>query len=162
MSEMSEYGGAMITATKEYSWDMAHMLAGHGGLCKNVHGHTYKMQVTIFHIPPHKLEPEGPAEGMVVDFKDLKSVVQELIVNELDHGFMAWSLTKDKAELAVIKALSDNGRKVVLVDYRPTAENMAINFLHQINYQLNIIGAPYQVISVKVWETPTSFAEAML
>jgi len=150
-----------ITATKEFSWDMAHMLAEHEGLCLNVHGHTYVMHVTVFHKPPHKLEIQGPANGMVVDFKGLKEVVKELIVDPLDHAFMGWEHSTDTAEQMIIAVLRKHKRKLQLVGYRPTAENMATNFLLMLNSKLTEMEAAYGVISVKVWETPTSYAEAM-
>lgn len=152
----------MITATKEFNWSMSHMLADHEGLCLNLHGHTYVMHVTAFHKPPHKVEPEGPARGMIVDFKELKHVVNELIVDPLDHSFMGWEKSPDGCEQFIIGALRKFNRKLVLVDYRPTAESMAINFLASLNARLDELGADYHILSVKVWETATSFAEAIL
>ena len=149
-----------VTATKEFSWDMAHMLAGHEGLCVNLHGHTYKMQVTVQHKPPHVLEAEGPAQDMVVDFKELKEIVQRVIIDPLDHAFMGWEHSPDTCEQLVIGALRKTGRKLQLVGYRPTAENMAINFLMMLRRES--MSTSYQVICVRVWETPTSFSEAML
>jgi 6-pyruvoyltetrahydropterin/6-carboxytetrahydropterin synthase len=153
---------AFVTATKEFSWDMSHMLAEHEGLCLNVHGHTYVMHVTVYHKPPFKLEPAGPASGMIVDFKGLKEVVKELIVNPLDHAFMGWEHSPDTVEQMIIALLRKYKRKHQLVGYRPTAENMAINFLKMINAKLEELEANYEVGCVKVWETPTSFAEAVL
>lgn len=155
-------GDIFVTATKEFTWDMAHMLAAHEGLCLNIHGHTYKMQVTVQHRGPYALEVEGPAQGMIVDFKDLKNVVKELIVDPLDHAFMGWEHSPDTVEQFVIGTLRKYGRKVQLVGYRPTAENMAIQFLGMINARLVEIGANYRAICVRVWETPTSFGEAIL
>jgi len=151
-----------ITATKEFSWDMSHILAEHEGLCLNLHGHTYIMHVTVFHKPPHKLEPKGPAQGMIVDFKGLKEVVKNLIVDPLDHAFMGWEHSPDGCEQMIIATLRKYKRKHQLVGYRPTAENMAINFLLMINSELENINAPYRANCVKIWETPTSYAEAIL
>lgn len=153
--------GAMITATKEFTWDMAHMLAEHEGLCANLHGHTYKMQVTVVHKLPNKLELDGPARGMIVDFKELKNIVKELITDPLDHAFMGWIDTPDPCEKKLIQTLGTYNKKMVLVDFRPSAENMALDFLARIDQRLRELSAAYTVAEVKIWETPTSFATAI-
>jgi len=80
----AEGGDPMITVTKEFSFDCAHMLTGHEGPCKNLHGHTYKLQVEVTSYSG--VQEEGPSKGMIVDFKDLKQIVKELIVDKLDHS----------------------------------------------------------------------------
>lgn len=148
-----------IYITKEFKWDMAHMLAGHDGLCRNIHGHTYKMQVKVSRKSGSLIEGTEHSDGMVIDFKDLKTIVKESIIEPLDHAFMYWTKSPDEVEHQIADVLIRNERKVVKVDYRPTAEEMAQNFMKVLceeldKYQIN-------VISIKVWETPTSFAEAM-
>lgn len=147
-----------IYVTKEFQWDMAHMLAEHQGLCKNIHGHTYKMQVTVTPTSGELIRGTGAADGMVIDFKDLKEMVKGKIVDPLDHAFMYWTGSSDPVEHQIAELLLQNGRKVFKVEYRPTAEEMAGSFLGILREEL----AQYQVnvVSVKVWETPTSFAEA--
>ena len=66
-----------ITITKEFTWDMAHMLAGHLGLCKNLHGHTYKMHVKVC----SKEDSVCERQDMVMDFKDLKEIIKEKIID---------------------------------------------------------------------------------
>lgn len=147
-----------IYVTKEFQWDMAHMLAEHQGLCKNIHGHTYKMQVTVIRKSDTLISGTGASDGMVIDFKDLKIIVKRKIVEPLDHAFMYWSQSPDQVEHQIAELLLQNDRKVYQVNYRPTAEEMALNFFNILSQELE----QYQVkvVSVKVWETTTSFAEA--
>lgn len=143
-----------LTVTKEYTWDMAHMLSNHKGLCQNVHGHTYKMQIEVSQ--DILLAEHDPAsEGMVIDFKDLKNVVKSLIVDPLDHAFMGWDKGNYK-EQKVIETLVDCGMKVKIVPYRPTAESMAMGFFEELCKPLRKEGIILN--KVTIWETATSFA----
>lgn len=147
-----------ISVTKEFTWDMAHMLANHGGMCQNLHGHTYKMQVEIVRITGNLIEGTGHSDSMVLDFKDLKDIVNERIVKELDHAFMYWVNSPDKTEHEIARILIQSGKKVVKVEYRPTAEEMALNFLRILRDEFKKFDV--DVKSIKVWETPTSYAKA--
>ncbi|EYE87850.1 precorrin-3B C17-methyltransferase [Fervidicella metallireducens AeB] len=147
-----------ISVTKEFTWDMAHMLAHHEGMCQNLHGHTYKMQVEIVRFTGNLIKGSDPSKGMVLDFKDLKDIVNERIVKELDHAFMYWVNSPDKTEHEIARILIESGKKVVKVDYRPTAEEMALNFLRILRDEFKKFDV--DVKSVKVWETPTSYAKA--
>lgn len=150
----------MISVTKEYSWAMAHMLAEHPGLCKNIHGHNYKMEVTISKID---IEHEGYADGensfkitgMVMDFKDLKKIVQEKLVDKLDHAFMYNQFSTDDVELEVASILENHGKKTYKVNYRPTAENMAKDFYKILDMHMPI---GTNVTRIKIYETDTSYA----
>lgn len=155
---MEEY---LLSATKEFTWDMAHMLCGHQGLCKNLHGHTYKMEVTVCLKNGLVQEGRGPAEGMVVDFKEVSTIVKSLIVEPLDHATMIYYGTTDEFEKELGALLSKYEKKCYLVDYRPTAENMAIMFLHQINKALVEQEKPYLAVKIRLYETPTSYAEVI-
>lgn len=149
-----------LTITKEYTWDMAHMLAEHEGLCLNVHGHTYKMQVDVARKQGATfVQTTGPASGMVTDFKELKEVVANNLVCTLDHSFMYWTKSPDQVEHVIANALIGANRRVIQVPYRPTAENMAMDFIMLINRSLKLREADYFVTSLRIWETPTSFAE---
>ena len=146
-----------ITATKEFKWDMAHMLDGHEGLCKNLHGHTYKMEVTVVSA---NVQEEGPAKGMICDFKELKEIVNTVIVDELDHATMINIYSEDKFEKELQELLLEHEKKVVPVAYRPTAENMAVAFLYLLNNYLEAAMKNYRVSQIKLYETPTSYAIA--
>lgn len=145
-----------LTATKEFKWEMAHMLTGHEGLCKNVHGHSYKMQVTVSRESRTVLS--GPSKGMVLDFSDLKRSIEKELVDHLDHAFMIDG-SADGLEKQLHQLLEGKS-KLYVVMYRPTAENMAQDFFAQISTILEEhFGNTVQLESVKVWETVTAFAE---
>jgi 6-pyruvoyltetrahydropterin/6-carboxytetrahydropterin synthase len=146
-----------ITVTKEFSWDMSHMLAGHEGLCKNLHGHTYKMHVEVSGLNGVLKDDNPSSKGMVIDFKHLKEVVKNSIVDKLDHGFMYWSNSTDEVEHQIANILKMNNRKVIEVGYRPTAEEMVSNFYQILSEKLRALDT--ELISIKLWETPSSFAE---
>lgn len=147
-----------VSITKEFSWNMAHLLAGHEGLCKNLHGHTYKMQIEVARKIENIITSDISTKGMVIDFKELKNLVNVKIVEPLDHAFIYWVNSPDPVEHEIGKILLKNGRKVARVNYRTTAEEMAINFFNRLTKEFLIIDI--ELKSVKVWETPTSFAEA--
>ncbi len=147
-----------ISITKEFSWDMAHMLSDHRGLCKNLHGHTYRMQVQISRKNKGVVEDTLHSDGMVMDFSDLKAIVQRKIIEPLDHAFMFWCDTNDPVERQIAELLESSGKKVATVKYRPTAEEMAASFLEDLTQEL--AGSDVIVDKIKIWETATSFAEA--
>jgi 6-pyruvoyltetrahydropterin/6-carboxytetrahydropterin synthase len=146
-----------VSITKEFSWNMAHLLAGHEGLCKNLHGHTYKMQIEVTRKTEDVITSDASSQGMVIDFKDLKQLVNVKIVEPLDHAFMYWINSPDKVEQEIGEILIKNGRKVARVNYRTTAEEMAMNFFSVLTKDLLKINI--ELKAVRVWETPTSFAE---
>ena len=146
-----------VFVTKEFTFDCAHMLSGHEGLCKNLHGHTYKLQITVSSFAG--VIKEGPSEGMIVDFKDLKAIVKERIVDKFDHSYVMWA-NGSEVEHSIGDLLSQEGMKVVIVKYRPTAENMAQAFYDELKGVLREHKA--RIVGVKVWETPTSYAEVTM
>ena len=146
-----------VSITKEFSWDMAHLLAGHEGLCRNLHGHTYKMQIEVTRKTEDVINSEINCKGMVIDFKDLKQLVVDKIVEPLDHAFMYWVNSTEPLEHEIAEILIKNNRKVAKVNYRPTAEEMAMSFFSILTKELMPLNLKLK--AVKVWETPTSFAE---
>lgn len=150
----------MLTVTKEFVWDSAHMLYEHKGLCKNVHGHTYKMQVEVARIDSEDgVINTGPSEGMVIDFKDLKKIVKEDLVDKLDHAFITSGDYSAREEHEITQLLTNLGMKVYNLGERPTAENMAREFARFLNRRLTEDYCGIRLISVTVWETPTSFSK---
>ncbi|MFW6028852.1 MAG: 6-carboxytetrahydropterin synthase QueD [Halanaerobiales bacterium] len=137
-----------MKVTKEFKFDMSHMLAGHPGLCKNLHGHTYKLEVTV---------EDELVDGMVIDFKDLKNIVNGLIVDKCDHAFMYNQLSNDDAEHDVARVLNEHHKKVVKTNFRPTAENMVIWIFGVLFHDGDL-----NIKKIRLYETPTSYAEATL
>lgn len=140
-----------IRITKLFNFETGHALYGYDGKCKNVHGHSYKLSVTVSGKPI--TDTTHVKFGMVIDFSDLKKIVTEEIVTVFDHATV---FNKNTPHVELAKELKDRGHHVILVDYQPTSEMMVIDFAEKIKKRLpeNI-----QLHSIKLQETDTSFAE---
>ena len=139
-----------IKITKQFSFEMAHALRNYDGLCRNIHGHSYKMDITLAGQPLH--DESSPKNGMVMDFGDLKRLVNEEIISLLDHALVL----SDKTDNQLIEILKQNYEKIVIVDFQPTTENL-LNFIaDKIKARL-----PERVAltCVRLRETDTSYAE---
>lgn len=148
----------MTTAvTKEITFDCAHMLSGHRGKCANLHGHTYKVQVAVVGMPKRD---EGSDYGMVIDFGDLKDVLQSCIVDKFDHAviFSAESF-RNEAEKELLDWVRKYNMRHHIMHGRTTSEMMACEMQRDISNALRHINIPFDHVAVRVWETPTSFAE---
>lgn len=147
----------MTTAvTKEITFDCAHMLSGHRGKCANLHGHTYKVQVTIL----GELKDSGSSLGMVLDFGDLKGVLQDHIVSVYDHAIIfSAEPFRNKAEEELLDWARRNKMRYHIMNGRTTSETMAHEMQLDIQIALSQINILFDHVSVRVWETPTSFAE---
>ena len=142
---------AAIRLTKEFSFEMAHTLAGYDGPCREIHGHSYKLFVTVKGEPV--ADAAEPKYGMVMDFGELKRIVGRLIVDRYDHA-LVMRATADNGEL--IRTLRGNYAKIEVVDYQPTCENMVARFAAAIEKELP---AGVELFSIRLHETVTSFAE---
>lgn len=140
-----------IRITKQFSFETGHALYGYDGKCKNVHGHSYKLSVTVIGSPI--TDRNNVKYGMVIDFSDLKKIVKEDIVDLFDHATV-FNARTPHIELA--NELKERGHHVILVDYQPTSENMVIDFAAKI---IKRLPANIQLHSLKLQETETSFAE---
>lgn len=153
----------MLTVTKEVQFDAAHLLTGHEGLCANLHGHTYKVFVEAKgkHPDVEGLIPYGPSAGMVIDFKDLKKVTNRVIVEPFDHAFIHDENIKgpDILEGALVWVCKSFNAKTVAFPGRPTAENMSRVFYQRLEHEIIYEGIQIELVSVTVYETPTSFAK---
>lgn len=138
-----------IRITKEFSFEMAHALYGYNGACKNVHGHSYYLSVTIKGQPI--LDINNPKNGMILDFSELKAIVKP-IVDELDHATILNANSPHKA-LAENNSLFN---KLILVNYQPTCENMLVDIASRIGNQLP---ENMELHHLKLQETPSSYAE---
>jgi 6-pyruvoyltetrahydropterin/6-carboxytetrahydropterin synthase len=140
----------LIRVTKEFPFEMAHVLWNYDGPCRNVHGHSYRLFVTISGFP--SVDPDNPKNGMVIDFSDLKSTVKKEIVSIFDHSVVISKKT-DKDKIIMFQKMFGN---TVLVDYQPTCENLVADFAGKIAAHLP---AGVKLHSLKLYETATSFAE---
>ncbi|TCO10982.1 6-pyruvoyl trahydropterin synthase family protein [Natronoflexus pectinivorans] len=141
---------AKIRLTKEFRFEMAHALWNYDGLCRNIHGHSYILQVTVIGEPIS--DDENPKLGMVMDFGDLKAIVNREIVKDLDHSIVV----SNKVSPEIIKQMGQMGERHFMVDYQPTCENMLIDFAQRLK---NALPKEVSLFSLKLHETANSFAE---
>jgi 6-pyruvoyltetrahydropterin/6-carboxytetrahydropterin synthase len=140
-----------IRITKQFDFETGHALYGYDGKCKNVHGHSYKLSVTIIGSPIS--DSTNVKFGMVLDFGDLKKIVASEVVDEFDHATV---FNKNTPHVELANELKKRGHNVILVDYQPTSEMMLVDFAKKIKKRLpdNI-----KLHSLKLQETGTSLAE---
>ena len=134
----------MTTVTKTVRFDAAHVLTNHKGLCKNLHGHTYRVDVSV-------AGEEGGTDDMVIDFKDLKRIATEVICDRFDHAFIYNTGSEGEREIAAV--VEKHGMRTVAIPFRSTAENLARLFFEDLARRVSGLS------SVKVWETADSCAE---
>jgi 6-pyruvoyltetrahydropterin/6-carboxytetrahydropterin synthase len=141
---------SVIRVTKEFGFEMAHVLWNYDGPCRNVHGHSYRLFVTLTGKPSEI--PDNPKNGMVIDFTDLKSIVKKEITSVFDHSVVV-SKQYDKERTEMFVKLFGN---TVLVDYQPTCENLVSDFALRI---IPSLPQGVRLHSLKLYETATSYAE---
>lgn len=140
----------MIHLTKIFRFEAAHALMGYDGRCRNIHGHSYEMRVTIKGMPI--MDDSSPKNGMVMDFGDFKRIVNEEIIDHYDHAFIInHNMPQD-----FIDEVKRNYERIIVLPYQPTTELMLIDFSKKIKSRL-----PEGIHLVKIFlkETEGSFAE---
>jgi 6-pyruvoyltetrahydropterin/6-carboxytetrahydropterin synthase len=140
-----------IRVTKQFTFETGHALYGYDGKCKNVHGHSYKLSVTVIGTP--STAKDDVKLGMVIDFGDLKQIVKEEVVDPFDHATV---FNKNTPHIELAEELQNRGHKVILANYQPTSENMVIDFAEKITARLP---AHLQLHSLQLRETETAYAE---
>lgn len=140
-----------VRITKEFTFETGHALYGYDGKCRNVHGHSYKLAVTVIGTPID--DSSNVKHGMVIDFTDLKKIVKEEIVDPFDHATV---FNKNTPHVELAQELKERGHDVILADYQPTSEMMILDFANKIKNRLpdNI-----ELFSLRLRETETSYAE---
>jgi len=139
-----------IRVTREFSFEMAHVLKGYDGPCRNVHGHSYRLFVTITGKPVN--DNTSPRNGMVLDFTDLKEIVVHTIIERFDHSVV---ISSDFAAEKK-KMMADAFGNAVIVDYQPTCENLVTDIAGRIKSELP---AGINLYSLRLCETAKSYAE---
>ena len=135
----------MFILKNEIQFDTAHYLSGYEGKCSNIHGHRYRLVVEL---SSDTLQASGQCRGMVADFSDVKKAMHA-IAEQYDHKLL---IEDNEDGRAVAEALSNvpNQFAIVMVPYRPTAEEMSRDIYYQIK------NSGYPVHSVELYETPTN------
>ena len=134
----------MVTVTKTVRFDAAHILTNHKGLCKNLHGHTYRVDVSV-------AQADDAGKDMVIDFKELKAIATEVVCDRFDHAFIYNTASAGEREIAAV--VERNGMRTVPIPFRSTAENLARHFFGELVKRIP------GLVAVKVWETADSCAE---
>lgn len=142
---------ARIRLTKEFTFEAAHALEGYDGACREIHGHSYRLFVTIKGEP--STDSYDPKQGMVMDFGVLKRIVGEQIISQMDHAFV---VRRSEQGESLRQMLSDRYDNIVMVDYQPTCENMLADFAERL---LDSLPDEVELYSLRLHETATSFAE---
>ncbi len=142
---------SIIRVTKEFTFDMAHALFGYDGPCKNIHGHTYRLLVTIRGKVLN--EPNHPKDGMLLDFGYLKKIVKEKIIHKYDHALLLNNHLPSKKKEELIQITE----KILFVPYQPTCENLLLAIKTELAIAFKIDG--FELIKLKLFETPTSYSE---
>jgi 6-pyruvoyltetrahydropterin/6-carboxytetrahydropterin synthase len=141
---------SLIRITREFTFEMAHVLWNYDGPCRNVHGHSYRLFVTISGVPVN--DTKNPKNGMIMDFTDLKIIVLKEIINVFDHAVVV-SRDFDKEKIKMFKETFGN---TVIVDYQPTCENLVADFAQKIKKHLP---GEVRLHSLKLYETAKSYSE---
>ena len=144
------------TISKEIEFDAGHRVSTHGSKCRNPHGHRYKVRVTCKGSIID--DPNRADHGMLVDFGDLKGIMNEKIHDVLDHGFIVW-----QDDMVVREMMTPFAEKMewlmIVFPYMPTAENIARWAWEQLENEIKSrFGGDLELEEVAVWETPTSVA----
>lgn len=138
----------IVRITKEFSFETSHQLENYDGKCRNIHGHSYKLFITVIGTPID--DPKSPKYGMLIDFTDLKKIVNDQIVEPFDHALV---LPKPSKTYDLLKS---SGTKLMMTEYQPTCENMVGHFASIIK---PLLPQNVRLYSIKLYETATSYAE---
>lgn len=139
-----------VRITKVFTFDMAHALDGYDGLCRNIHGHTYHLRITL--LGKVRDENRHPKNGFVLDFKEIKVLVKSKILDVFDHSLVLNAYS----ELIQQGQLEKYSERIVATSYQPTCENLLLDFKERIQGGLPDF---VELVAVRLDETPTSYAE---
>jgi len=141
---------AILRLTRVFNFDMAHVLLNYHGKCKNIHGHTYKLEVTVKGAPCN--DEASPKKGMLIDFSDFKKLIQDHIISVWDHALMI----HQDSDPVLLDALKHNYEKIIVVPFQPTTENMICELASTIK---KILPCDLQLFSLRLYETEKSYAD---
>lgn len=137
------------TIAKEFTFHAAHKLPNHNGPCKDLHGHTYKLTVLV--TGPIRRTHDVPDEGMVLDFAILKAIYEGSIKPWVDHKYLNSEFQKKPHGIGLP---GDEDKEPIT-----TCENIAGWILEVYQHNLLLPDFPPSSVCIRLWETPTSFAE---
>lgn len=141
----------IVRVTKSFNFETAHALYGYDGKCKNIHGHSYKLFVTVKGNPIQ--ESKNPKYGMVIDFGDIKKIVNSEIIDVFDHTIL---LNQNSPHKKLGERLVSEGHEVIFTDYQPSCENMILDMVERLQPYFK---GDVKLQSLRLHETETSYAE---
>jgi len=138
----------MLKLTKIFHFEMAHAIHGYSGACKDIHGHSYELHVTVSY--SDFKNDYIPSPGFIVDFKELKKMVNAAIVEKMDHGLLL-----SESYIAEHPSLSSS-KNLIIFDAEPTAENLLLHIKQLLNMAMPV---KIKLVGLKLFETKDSYAE---
>jgi 6-pyruvoyltetrahydropterin/6-carboxytetrahydropterin synthase len=138
-----------VRVTKRFTFEMAHALRCHDGLCAQVHGHSYVLDVTLRGIPANK--PMDPKDGMVIDFADLKRIVRRAAIDHYDHALVLHD--SERSTLPQGHALF---ARTYFTFWQPTCELLLLDIVQRLR---PLMPADVELVHVRLQETATSWAD---
>ncbi len=142
----------MIEITKCIEWEMGHRIPNHGGKCRNLHGHRYRLELTVS--GELNATAGDSSEGMIIDFADIKRLMTQRIYDVVDHGFMAHDKDELLTAMAAIPLCA--GLRLLRVPFVPTVENVSIWCYQQL---ADGIPGTVRIVRLRLYETPDSWAD---
>jgi len=139
---------SIVRVTKEFRFEGAHALLDYDGKCRHIHGHSYRLLITVSGVPESR--ENHPKSGMVLDFSELKSIVTSYITEPFDHALIL------RSDSPLAEEISNSYENVKIVEFQPTSENLTIHFAKILKEHLP---SHIKLCSVKLYETSTSFVE---
>ncbi|MCR9013876.1 6-carboxytetrahydropterin synthase QueD [Aquiflexum gelatinilyticum] len=131
----------MLSITKIFSFEAAHRISNYQGSCSRVHGHSYKIQITV-------TGKEIGEDDMLIDFKVLKDLVNESVIRQFDHSFILQRNAKNINDFSLLE------QRVFWMDYEPTAERMVLWMVTELEKALPV---SIYLRKIVLFETETSF-----
>lgn len=141
---------SIIRVTREFSFEMAHALHGYDGPCKNVHGHSYRLLVTVSGVPVS--DGASPKNGMLIDFNILREIVQKKIIDRFDHSLVISNDFDEERKRMMLDAFGN----ILILNYQPTCEKLVENFATILG---NALPTGVKLHSLRLYETAKSYAE---
>lgn len=130
---------------KQFSFEMAHALTDYPGKCRNIHGHSYRLEVAV-------TGNRSESSGMVIDFKLLKDIVNRTVVEPLDHCLVLSEHTDEELK----RLLKKEFEKVKIVPFQPSTENL-------LEYMATLLAPEFpdnvKLSSLRLQETEQSWVE---
>ena len=145
-----------MQVTRRLEFDAGHRIPDHRSQCRHLHGHRYAIEITLSGDIISR--PHDPANGMVMDFSEIKSLARQFVVDVWDHAFLVYE--GDLTVLEFLKTIPDH--KTVALPSIPTAENLARNAFDILDrVYRDVYGNHLRLERVRLYETPNCWADAI-